>query len=813
MKSFGVLDRMVIRSVVTPSVLAFVIYTFLLMMRSIFSLMDQVFVRGLPFADAIKIIIATVPHVVVLTIPMSYLFGVLLAVGRMNGDNEIVALQAGGISSLRLLRPVMLMALLLTVFNGYLFLQVIPESSQKLREVKTEMFTSARNIGRIEPQVFYEDFPNLLLYVKDVDQESGTWLDVMVYDTSDVAEERLTLARRGRVVVAPEVKDSKTESTAADSNEPWLLLEDVVTHQFLRDKPATYRVNANQSQLIKVTSSESATVTYRRAARERSTVELVSFLRYGSFSDETTARETNPEKIRTDRRLAELELHRRMAIPAACITFALLALPLGVGTGSGAKGRGFVLSIVVILVYYVASNNGELLAMKGKVPPWLGMWFPNIGLAALAILLMGRMGRWLGERGSGSWVAYLGRRWIEWRRSRRLDSRHGRRNSRAQLTGSIPVRLQRKRYVSGFPTLFDRHLTRRLLGPLLLVLISVAALYVVVDLSGNLDDIAKNKVPSSVAVAYYLNKLPQIIMDVTPMGLMIAVLILLTVLERQRELTAFKGAGVSLYRVMLPVVLIAMVSVGVLWVLEESVVPEANREAKRLHDRIKGRDTPRSYRINDRLWLLSRDGSAFYKFLRYDTPSETLVRFTMFKVDESMGLRFHLSAHRVRYLNGGWVADSGWFRQFFPDGTDLYKKITGPLELGIPEGPGYFGQEYRRPAEMSFKELGAYIKELDDSGYRPAKLIVRYHQKLIFPLSALILVLLALPFGLNRGGRRVTTMQGVALALGLGIGYIVMVRLFEQMGQTDLLPPVVGAWSPVALAVLFAVNRLTSLRT
>jgi lipopolysaccharide export LptBFGC system permease protein LptF len=135
------------------------------------------------------------------------------------------------------------------------------------------------------------------------------------------------------------------------------------------------------------------------------------------------------------------------------------------------------------------------------------------------------------------------------------------------------------------------------------------------------------------------------------------------------------------------------------------------------------------------------------------------------------------------------------------------------MKLEIPEGPEYFSQEYRRPSEMNVRELREYIKELVESGYRPASLIVRWHQKFAYPLSAFIMVLLALPFGLNRGGRKVSTMQGIAIALGLGIAYFMLVALFGKLGEVDVLPPVVGAWAPLVLAFFFAVNRLTTLRT
>ena len=149
------------------------------------------------------------------------------------------------------------------------------------------------------------------------------------------------------------------------------------------------------------------------------------------------------------------------------------------------------------------------------------------------------------------------------------------------------------------------------------------------------------------------------------------------------------------------------------------------------------------------------------------------------------------------------VIVAGWVR----DSTSVF------IDFEITEGPDYFGQEYRRPSEMSVGELASYIRELIESGYRPNKLIVRWHQKFAYPLSAFVMVLLALPFGLNRGGRRVTTMQGVAVALPLGIVYFMLTALFGRLGEVDVLPPVIGAWAPVVLAILFAINRLTTLRT
>ncbi len=812
MKLFGTIDRLVIREVIPPTVLGFVTYTFLVVMRGIFNLIEQILVRGVALDDAFQVLMMTLPHIVILTIPMSFLFGVLLAVGRMNADNEIVAMQAGGIPSRRLLRPIVVIGVLLTILNGYLYLFVIPKSGRDLREIKVRLFAEAKNLGRIEPKVFHEQLPNVLLYLRDANQDTGEWRHILFFDSSNPGEERLTLAQRGRMVTAG--VDAKAASGEMPEIEQWIRLEDVVTHQFSKTNPETYRINRTRSQLFRPEMSSGGTVRFRLAMAERDTAELIHFLRGGDFrsqEDEVGGVSFNREDRDIKERHAAVELNKRLAIPFACVVFALLALPLGVGSRAGGRGRGFVVSIGVVLAYYLVNNQGEMMAMEGTVPPWLGIWLPNIVLTLVAFILMSRMGRWLGEREKAENPIS---RIVKWLRDRRHRSQPVRAiGGERQPTGSIPVHVHRRRYATRFPALFDRYITRRLLPPILLVVFSTALLYVVADLSSNVEDMARNSVPAGVIFAYYVNLVPQVFLDVTPFALMIAVLILLTLLERQQEMTALKAAGISLYRLTVPVLLVAAVAAVGLWILGESVVPNANREAQRLLDRIKGRETTRTYRASDRQWLLSRDGETLYNFLRYDDPSNTLIRFTMFRIDEDMDLGFYLFSRRVRFIDGAWIADSGWFRQIFPDGTDEFKRITAPMKLEISEGPSYFGQEYRRPSEMSVGELASYIRELLDSGYRPSKLIVRWHQKFAYPLSAFVMVLLALPYGLGRGGRRVTTMQGIAVALTLGIAYFMLTALFGRLGEVEVLPPVVGAWAPVLLAGLFAVNRLTTLRT
>jgi LPS export ABC transporter permease LptG/LPS export ABC transporter permease LptF len=809
------LDRHVAREVFVPSVLAFFVYTLLLLMNGLFSLMEQVVVFGVSAKDALAVIWIAVPNIAILTIPVSFLFGVLLAAGRMSSENELTALLAAGIPARRLYKPVLAMAVFLTGVSLYMTFGVIPQSNLKMRELRTKMFSSGSAIGRIQPQIFYDELPQILLYVEDVDSVTGNWKNVLIHRVVSPDEQQLTLARRGRIVTTGGEEISNGDSSPST---PWIILEDVVNHTFLRNHPEKFLTSMVQTHAFRpeAESSTGQKITYRLSLKELNTDQLLEKIRSGrSPEDSASDSPKKPERLRQEMRMASVEFHRRLTIPAAAITFALLALPLGIGVRAGSRGRGFLFSIMIVIVYYILNSYGEFLVIEKGIPALIGMWIPNFVLAASAVFLSLRMGRWLGERQRPESLIsklIMALRRTAGNRFRKASDGIG----KSPPTGSFPRDIQRRMYGGGFPTLLDRYVIRRMMSALLLVLLSTISLYVIGDLTSHVDEIARNSPPAPIVLAYYWYTIPRALFDVLPFGLLISVITLLTVLERNQELTALKASGLSVFRVAVPLLVAACVGVGAMWFLGEEILPKADAQSTKLFNIIKGVTTTSSGSAAHRNWLIARDGRTFYRFLRYDLKEKRLIRFSMFRVDTQMRLRYTLFAPRVHFDNGSWIADGGWLRNIDEDGDDDFRRITSPTEIGIIEGPSYFGQEIERPDEMSQSELRNYINELEDSGYRPSKLIVRWHQKFSTPLSVLVLVLLAIPFSLGgrRGGTRSSTMQGVAVALALGIGYfILLVPLFGKLGEAEFLPPFVGAWIPVVLGVLFAINRMTHIRT
>ncbi len=817
------LDRHVAREVFVPTVLAFFIYTFLLLMNGLYTLMEQVVVYGVSAEDALSVLLIGIPNVAILTIPVSFLFGVLLAAGRMTSENELTALLAAGIPARRLFKPVLFMGFLLAAGCVYLTFAIIPQSTQEMRALRTRIFSSGSAIGRIQPKVFYDEMPQILLYVDDVDPVTGNWKNVLIHRVISPDEEQLTLAKRGRIIKTPLTNDGESEgrfdgeSSGTGPSEPWIVLEDMVNHTFLRKHPEKLLTSMVQTHAFRPEGEKGSNkkVTYRLSLREFNTEQLLEKMRTGRDPNELEELPpTDAEEHELATRLAAVEFNRRLAIPAASLTFALLALPLGIGVRAGSRGRGFLFSILVVLVYYILNSYGEFLVIEKGVPAWLGMWIPNYILVATGLFLSMKMGRSLGERQSPEgWISRLIRWTREIFRARRMRRADG--GGLTPLTGSVPIQIQRRVYGGGFPTLLDRYLIRRLMSPLLLVLLSTVSLYLIGDLTNHMDEIARNS-PSTLAVlGYYLTLIPRALFDVLPFGILISVITLLTVLERNQELTALKASGLSVFRLTVPILLVAAAGVGAMWLLGEKVIPHSDTKLSQYFDEIRGRAKTFRGSSTHRNWLISRDGRTFYRFLRYDFTEKRLIRFSMFRVNSQMRLEYTLAAPRVHYDNGAWIAEGGWLRHIDEAGNDAFKRIVIPTEIGIVEGPSYFGQENERPNELSQSELRQYIRELEDSGYRPSALVVRWHQKFATPFAVMVLVLLAIPFAVGAGGgTRSSTMQGVAMAVALGIGYfILLVPLFGKLGEAEFLPPVVGAWAPVVLGLLFAFNRMTHIRT
>jgi LPS export ABC transporter permease LptG/LPS export ABC transporter permease LptF len=784
-----VVARALVKEMLPTLLLAAGVTTFLLLIRALFILADLFIARSVELRTVVRLLLLGVPNILALTLPIGTLFAVLMTAARWAADSELIAMQACGVPLRRVAWPLVGLSLLVFAADAGLTLTVMPSANAQLSELTRKIAFSAANAA-IEQRVFVEDFPGQLLYVDKIDRGTDRWHGILLFDTANPTQESLVTADSGNLVIDP--RDGSA----------WLNLHDTTTHLLRPDEPNSYRKNDNNELRIRLHHVQASPGQHTRlGVRETLTADLLKRLRDKNDHDSEEAREVR------------VELNKRVAIPAAAVVFALVGFPLGIRNRRGGKGFGLTASVALVVVYYVLLNNGELLATGGKIPVAVGMWLPNLVLLLVAATLFRRASRGMAGGGGGSAlsgvVAAAARLAgapfrLFFAALRRLWS--GKNGTAKRAADLVPTR------VPGTLGIIDQCLLRQCLNFLVLVVVAVCALWIAVDLSGNLEDIHKNAVSLMSVAWYYLFSLPQILHDTLPIAFLIAFLATATMLERRNETTAFKAAGISLSRVALPLLLLGAVSGAGLFLLDNNVTQKAERSKQQLEDVIRGRKVARSYRATDRPFVFLPDGRTLVNFLEFDPDTKTLIRPSVFVFDRRFNLRTRYMAKRATFVDGQWRAEGAWSRTFMADATPEFVSYPKTVDLPLPVTPDYFGREFRRPEQMSFGELRRYIATLRAAGYRVDALVVQVNQKIAYPFSLVLLAWVAMPFAF-RPGRSRSAIGGIALALVLGMAYFGLTALVTRLGEAALVPPVLASWTPTVVFALLAVNRHTTLRT
>jgi lipopolysaccharide export system permease protein len=362
-----------------------------------------------------------------------------------------------------------------------------------------------------------------------------------------------------------------------------------------------------------------------------------------------------------------------------------------------------------------------------------------------------------------------------------------RRRWRTPGPGARPAR---RRRASTF--IVDRYLIREYLTFIGIGVGVGAVLFVVVDLLQTLDRYLRVKPPLLYILQHFVYRLPGALYEGLPIIVLIATVFLFLSLTRARELDALKAAGVSLYRVSLPVLLVALALSGGAVLFQETALPAINARAEEL-DRVKIRGLlPRHLQRRTQIWFRSSD-TRFFRMQLLDPAERSMEGLLLLEVDSNFRLVSRLDAKKARWTETGWELSSG-----------VYREVTGPKGLEsvpftltvvqMPEHIDDFTQIQKSPDTMSFLELRAYVQKLQESGHQVGKYIVELYGKLSFPLIHVIMALVAIPFALisPRGGGRAV---GIGVAIAISASYWIVNAMAIAFAKADLLPPALAAWT------------------
>ena len=761
-----IFTRYILSEVLSHALLGGALFTFIIFMKPLGSILDLMVRESASLGNIARIFLYTLPNTLTVTIPMAVLVGVLLGLSRLAADSEITAMRASGLGVWSFVRIVFIVALLgwgVSLLNA---LYLAPKSTAALLDLENSIKTSQASF-EIQPRVFYEDFKNYVLYVQDVRGSAGSsqWHRVFLADLSDHNDPKITTAERATVI-------------NGGDNTLQMRLRDGTQHDASTTDPNQYTVSTFTESDVPL-----AIGTQEEAHIGRADTPILAM--------------GNRELYRRSRmpngKWYSIELNKRFAYPASCLVLMLVGVPLGMSSRRGGKSAGFVVTILLVFVYYFLSSTGIALARQNKVSAVIGVWTVNILFAVFGLLLL----RQLSRRGGVTWFPALAGLF---RLSRKpaADIPVPAIDREESFATSVAGRHRSGR--RSFPLILDDYILRQFLSTFALVLVSFLLLMIIFTFFELLGDIIRNRTPLVTVGEYLINLMPNLIYNLTPLCTLVAVLATFGALNRTSELTAMKATGISLYRVMVPVLVVAAILGISLFLFDESYLPIANRQQEALRSVIKGKPA-QTFLRPDQQWifghqLAGKPGRIFY-YEFFDSDRDRFANISVFEFDpETFALStrvFATSAHWEPGLHQ-WIFEDGWERTFVGDAMRDYQTFQVKTFPGIQEDPAYFKKENRQSQEMSFGELNRYIHDLGQSGFDTMRLRVQLNRKIAYPLITLVMSILAIPFALSMGRRG--SLTGIAAAIGLAIAYWVVDGTFEAMGNVNMLPAFLAAWSP-----------------
>ena len=751
-----ILDRYVIRQLLMPFGIGLLVFTFLFIIPELMRYAEGYIAKGAPISAVVQVIVALLPMSLGLTIPMSLLMALLVAFGRLSADREFVALQACGVSTKRLLIPVGLVSALCCAATAYVLMVSVPAGNQRFREITFNIIASLAE-GEVRPQVFFDRFPNIDLYVREI-PPTGGWNGVFMSDNRAGDGSTIYVAKRGRVVI-----DRKKRSVE-------MILDEGARHT--ADAADTYKVFSFDQWVLNL-SPESMFPSGGppKGDREMSIAEL----------------RVRADEIRKQGEFPHnqlFEIHKKFSIPAACLVFGLIGLALGATNRRDGKLASFVVGVAIVFVYYILLWLGQSLTKGRVLVPWFAAWLPNIVLGIAGLVLF----KWRG----------------------RVADR--------PMTVPLPAFVKRlgtvtaSRRIALFVPLgtLDRYVALTYLRMLGLSALALCSVFYISAFTEYTEKVLKGAATWAMLWTFLFYQTPQYFYYIIPLSVLLATLVTVALLTKNSEIVVMKACGISLYRVALPMVAAAIVAGGMIFALEQTVLGPANRKAEEIRHVMRG-GKPETFDVFNRRWVMGSDGD-IYHYNYFDARARAFSGLWIYEFNSDMTrLTARTFAQRAAFVaDATWQVERGWTRQFDASGKRIQftpfeqtRKTLEPAALFVTESPD--------PDFMSYTQLRGYTERLRASGLDVVKQQVALWRKLSFPFVTLIMTLLAVPFAVTIG--RSGAMAGIGVAIGIAIVYWTTISVFAAMGSGGVMAPALAAWAPNLLFGAGALYLLLTVRT
>jgi lipopolysaccharide export system permease protein len=352
--------RYLIAEILPPFFFGLLAFTFILLVFRILRLIELVVTRGVPLFQIGKLFALILPTFLEMTVPMAFLLAILLGLGRMSNDQELLAMKASGVSTPQIFWPIALVGLMVALMTLGLTMFARPAANFAL---KKELYNIARTrVGTaLREKVFNDDFPKILIYVEELVPPGNTAQGVLIVDKRDRLREDIILGKVARI------------TTDEETNTLGLRLFDGSIYERERNRPGFSQTRFNIYDFKLDLDELVGPVRQKEAGpKEMPLTELINTIE---------AKRSSGGKAVFER----MELHQRVAFAFVPLVFCLLGVSLALLPRASRANRswGLMLCAFWIMAYYTLLSLGKALGEKNIIDPIPALWLPNIVIGGI----------------------------------------------------------------------------------------------------------------------------------------------------------------------------------------------------------------------------------------------------------------------------------------------------------------------------------------------------------------------------------------------------------------------------------------------
>ncbi|HEU4560431.1 MAG TPA: LptF/LptG family permease [Longimicrobium sp.] len=354
--------------------------------------------------------------------------------------------------------------------------------------------------------------------------------------------------------------------------------------------------------------------------------------------------------------------------------------------------------------------------------------------------------------------------------------------------------------------LLSRYVARTFLTTFILLVLGLPFLFVVADITDNIDTYMERGITGSKLALAYLYQIPLFIQWAFPIAALVATVFTIGGMTRHQEITAAKAGGVSFYRIFLPIALLSVLLSAAAFGLGELTPITLQKRAVIMGDQTLARSGPR---INF-VYQTEREGVLTARRLEPTMGELSQVVLERNARGDRPGM--HRMAQRATWsAKHGWKLEQGYVRELYADGRELTTHFDTLRVPGLIETPEDLLGEPKPPEAMGYKEMSRFVGAIERSGGDANPLKVERAQKLAIPLAVMVIVLFGAPLATSnqRGGAAF----GVGISLGVTIVYMLLFRVGRAVGSSGAVDPTLAAWFPNALFLVAGLALMSRVRT